>query len=243
MLCNQVLDHVITSKSLLTCVCVGLKKINNAFLFSEIDWLVKPLSQFSRGEEVSTGAHGVDFGTPENVSPPFPGPMYQAGHLSHYEGSVENGAYESETEEQGLPPPPPPPPPPMRGGSAGQGFISQPQPEYGRLGVYPSYYDYMFLTGQYPPGTVSHASSSYEHGRDSWQDVHYVRDYAPYNPGPAQQHFEAPRQPVKSPLAGYRQGGAQPFLPAPYSTNAMQSGWFEAPTHSQAGGYNAGKVC
>lgn len=223
--------------------CVGFKR--NAFLFSEIDWLVKPLSHFSRGEEVSTGAHGVGFGTPENVSPPNPGPMYQAGELSHYEGSVENGAYESETEEQD--------PPPMKG-SAGQGFVSQPQPEFGRLGGYPHYYDYMFLTGQYPPGTVSHASSSYEHGRDSWQDNHYVRYYYPYNPGPAQQietftdsaapqRFEAPRQPVKSPLAGYRQGGAQPFLPAPYSTNAMQPGWFEAPTHSQAGGYNTGKVC
>lgn len=178
-------------------------------------------------------AQGVGFSGPQGVSPPLPGPVYQAGELSRYEGSTENGAYQRETEEQGFMPPPP------MMASAGQDFTSQPRPYPGHRGFYP-YYDYMFLTGQYPPGTVSHASSSYEHGHDSWQDSHYVRDYAPYNPGPSQtetftdsaapQSFQAPEQPV----AGYSKGDAHP----PAYRNAMQPG-----LRHQVGGYNVGKVC
>lgn len=180
-------------------------------------------------------APGVGFSGPQGVSPPHPGPMYQAGELSRYEGSVENGAYERETEETGFMPPPPPMMEAAGQVSAGQ--VANSRPSYpGYWGFYP-YYDYMFLTGQYPPGTVSHASSSYVHGQDSWHDSHYVRDYAPRNPSSAKQlsresavpqSFEAPAQP----MGGYSQGSA----PASPGT-AVQPGLWH-----QAGGANV-KVC
>lgn len=219
---------------------------------SDMSWTVSPLSLFPGGEEMSTDSHGVGFGAPENVSPPIPppGPVYQAGSLSHYEATSEDGDYMTQTEEQGFLPPPPPLP---MSASAGQDFAPhRSEPE--RWGPYP-YYDYMFLTGQYPPGTVTYASQSNEQGRDSWQDVHYVRDYISYNPGPmdqvetstgafsAPQTFAAPIQPVQGPaVAGYGPGGAQPAL-QPASGNFMQPGRFAAPTRSHAGGYYLGKVC
>ncbi|XP_037635256.1 glycine-rich cell wall structural protein 1.8-like isoform X5 [Sebastes umbrosus] len=71
----------------------------------------------------------------------------------------------------------------------------------------------MFVTGQYPPGTVTHTTTSYEQGRDHWQDVHYVRD-APHYPAPAQQietftgDFTDPES-LEDPVAGSGQGDAQ----------------------------------
>ncbi|TMS17196.1 hypothetical protein E3U43_001265 [Larimichthys crocea] len=177
----------------------------------EIAWAVAPLSFFSGSDEVPTGLH-VASSSPEYVSPPLPppGPMYQAGELSQYEQNVEYGDYQHETEDQGYMPPPPPP---MLVSSeqsytSPQGYTSLPQPQARGWGPYP-YYDYMFLTGQYPPGTVTHSSSSYEQGHDSWQDSHYVRYYGPYDQVPQQtetfspdlaapQSIKAPRQPVKS---------------------------------------------
>lgn len=178
------------------------------FLSSEIAWAVAPLSFFSGSDEVPTGLH-VASSSPEYVSPPLPppGPMYQAGELSQYEQNVEYGDYQHETEDQGYMPPPPPP---MLVSSeqsytSPQGYTSLPQPQARGWGPYP-YYDYMFLTGQYPPGTVTHSSSSYEQGHDSWQDSHYVRYYdqvpqqtETFSPDlAAPQSIKAPRQPVKS---------------------------------------------
>lgn len=195
-------------------------------LFSDDDWAIAPPA-FSGSDRANV-----------EVSPPLPGPVYQAGELSQYEETMEDGAYEQETEEQGYLPPPPPLP--MMSESAGQGYASLPQPQ--PWDFYP-YYDYMFLTGQYPPGTYSHASRSYEQGHDSWQDLHYVREHT----GPAEQpetitdtaaqrSFEAPKQPLGKPMAGYRPSSAQPLPSGPSYGNAMQ-----APTYSQ-GGYNVGKV-
>ncbi|XP_070818331.1 uncharacterized protein [Chaetodon trifascialis] len=162
-----------------------------------------------------------------------------------------------QTEEQGFMYPPPPPLPVNV--PAGQGFasqsqpqsLSQPQPNLGSWGMYP-YYDFMFLTGQYPPGTITYSSQSSEQGSDSWQDVHYVKESAPYNPGPAgqaetftsdftaPQTFDAPRQPA---IASYGPGGAQPALqPASSYGRFTQPGRFDAPTHGQAGGYNLRKI-
>ncbi|XP_039975963.1 CREB-regulated transcription coactivator 3-like [Xiphias gladius] len=208
----------------------------------DISWAVPPPGIFSGGEEMPAGTHGVSSSRVEYVSPPLPppGPVYQAGELSHFEGTYENGDYQMETEEQGYLPPLPPPPP--MHGSARQGLTSVPQPN-SHFGVYP-YYDYMFLTGQYPPGTVSHYSSSYEQGRDHWQDAHYVKDYALHSIGPSQQietftdfaapqSFADPQVPVNT---GYRQGGA---AAGPHGSS---HGSFRQPTYSQAGGYGPGKV-
>ncbi|TKS72336.1 hypothetical protein D9C73_006410 [Collichthys lucidus] len=171
----------------------------------EIAWAVAPQSFFSGSEEVPAGVH-VASSRPENVSPPLPppGPEYQAGELSQYEQNVEYGDYQRETEDQGYLPPPPPP----MLVSSERGYTSPSQPQARGWGPYP-YYDYMFLTGQYPPGTVTHSSSSYEQGHDSWQDSHYVRYHGPYDQVPQQtetfspdlvapQIVKAPRQPVKS---------------------------------------------
>lgn len=183
---------------------------SNAFLFSDSD--VQPLGLVAGGEGVSADAYDVYSSGPGFVSPPRPPPLppvYHAGELSKYERTAEHGLNEQETQEQGSPPAPPYLP------VAENHFTHPAQPAFPQWGFYPYYYDYMFLTGQYPPGTLSHASSSYEHGRNSWQDVHYVREHAPYNPGPVQ-HAEPftgsadyqknafPRQPVKVPVA-YRQ--------------------------------------
>ncbi|XP_037635259.1 uncharacterized protein LOC119493846 isoform X8 [Sebastes umbrosus] len=122
----------------------------------------------------------------------------------------------------------------------------------------------MFVTGQYPPGTVTHTTTSYEQGRDHWQDVHYVRD-APHYPAPAQQietftgDFTDPES-LEDPVAGsgqgdaqagsgkggahYGQGGAQ----AGYGQGGADAGYglgygaFWQPVNRQAGDYNLGKV-
>ncbi|XP_034399794.1 MAPK-interacting and spindle-stabilizing protein-like [Cyclopterus lumpus] len=210
----------------------------------DMNWAPHSLS---RGEEMSSGSPAVS-SLYEELDPFFPtGPMYQAGELSHFEKSFEHGDNERETEEQGRLSPPPF----YEQEYAGQSFTSQPQ-QHGNIGEswgpnpfpgpYPfsgpyPYFDFMFMTGQYPPGTVSHASNSYEQGRDYWEDVHYVRDG---QPGPQQQmkpdtgDFAAP-QSVKDPnpvMAGYGQAGRP----------ASSHGGFRQPANRQAGGHNQVKV-
>ncbi|CAK6962822.1 hypothetical protein KUCAC02_004220 [Scomber scombrus] len=172
----------------------------------DMNWAVAPLSTFSAGEERSAGAYGVGSSGPVNVSPAIypPPPAYQAGEMSNLEEAFEHGNYETETEDQGFYSPPRP----MQA-FAGQAFTSQPRPGPGMGGYwgrYP-YYDYMFVTGQYPPGTYTDFSVSNEQGLDNWEDAHYRRYY------PAQvtktsavpQNFEDPRPAVKAP---YGKGGA-----------------------------------
>lgn len=115
----------------------------------------------------------------------YPVPEFQAGELSQFEKVLEHGKSESETEEQGSPPrrqgflPPPLPPPGLE--ALSEVSTSEPQhliPNRGWI-RYPFPYDYMFLTGQYPPGTVSHFSSNFEQGNNHWRDTHYIRDNYP----------------------------------------------------------------
>lgn len=143
------------------------------------------------------------------VSPPFPKPEYQAGELSHYEHTAEHGYHEHESEEQGAPPHPPPlpfppgPPPPPFVNTHEAAFTSfqYPRPPY--WGFYPYYYDYRLLRGQYPPGTYTHATASFERGHDGWKDVHYLRENIPYQDEPVQQsdpwRHSAASQPGKVP--------------------------------------------
>ena len=177
---------------------------------AEMHWAVPPSTL---GEERASGTRVAAFSGPEDVSPPLPppGPMYHAGELSQYESAFEHGDYETETEEQGYMPPPP-----MQAASAAeQGYTSPPEPQGGYWGPYPPYYDYMFLMGLYPPGTVTHASNSYEQGSDNWEDVHYERYYYPNNAAPAQQTetftdqvpqtYNVPSQQVTQPSGNYMQ--------------------------------------
>lgn len=202
------------------------------FVSSDMNWVdASPI--FSGAEEMpAVGSSGIGF-----VSPPLQ-PDYQAGELSHYENSRENGDYQMETEEQGYLPPPP------LLMSAGPSFTSPPwpQPDFRRSWTIYPYYDYMFLTGQYPPGTFSHSSSSFEQGTDHWQDAHYVREYPPYNTGPSEQvspEVPQPSDDKRPPVSGYGHGGAAAVNQPSSHGTAMQ------PTLSQAGGYrgyNSAKV-
>ncbi|XP_037635257.1 pupal cuticle protein 36a-like isoform X6 [Sebastes umbrosus] len=98
----------------------------------------------------------------------------------------------------------------------------------------------MFVTGQYPPGTVTHTTTSYEQGRDHWQDVHYVRD-APHYPAPAQQietftgDFTDPES-LEDPVAGSGQGDAQ----AGSGQGDAQAGSGKGGAHYGQGGAQAG---
>lgn len=134
---------------------------------------------------------------PAYMRPPIPEPEYQGGELSHYEDAAEHGFYERETERQGspqphphppLPPHPHPPlPPPHAFATPEKVFTSGSYPVIPPWNFYPYYYDYQLLTGQYPPGTYTHVSTNFEHGRDAWQDVHYLKEDVPYNPEPVQE--------------------------------------------------------
>ncbi|XP_051276938.1 uncharacterized protein LOC127375145 isoform X2 [Dicentrarchus labrax] len=174
----------------------------------DIDWAVAPPSPFS-DQEMSAGPGGVGSSAPEDWSPalPPPGPMYQPGELSQYKVNLEDGYSEMETEEDGYSPYSP-----RAQEAVGQGFTSEPRPEARIWLPYP-YHDYMFLTGQYPPGTVTHSSQSYEQGSDYWGNARYWRHY-PYSPATEQQdvtftpqRFEAPVQPVKHPVMAYGKTG------------------------------------
>lgn len=179
------------------------------------------------------------------MSPPDPYvPQYQAGELSQYAEVYENGNSESETEEQV----PPPPPPGVQ--TSNQGSTHE-RPQLRPGGLLVPYYDYMFLTGQYPPGTVSHSSSSFEQGSDYWQDAHYIRDYFPVYPSTEQiqtmpQVFEAPQyvqqpsQLVKQIIGStsYGQSGTEPGSAEPSGTVGPQGSYIQAAVFEQPHWYS-----
>ncbi|XP_034545713.1 DNA-directed RNA polymerase II subunit RPB1-like [Notolabrus celidotus] len=156
----------------------------------DVNWAVQPLS-FITGDE--------GYGVPEALSAPQ-GPVYQGGDLSGYEGSYEHGASQRETGAQGYIAPSP-----LVEEAASVEYTSELQPNsdmVGTWGVHP-YYDYMFMTGQYPPGTITHSSSSYEQGRDNFQDVHYQRYYIPqYTLQEISVRVPQPQQPIAAPVKG-----------------------------------------
>lgn len=148
--------------------------------------VLPPLSPYVGGElekYVENFAHGNSEMESEEQrflplppSGPYPQPAFQAGDLSKYTSVFEHGDEERETEEQGFMPPYSLAPP--RPWDMPATFVSgrpiHPVPQ----GLYPYMY-YSFLTGQLPPGSMSHFQSDYETGRDHWDDVHYER-YYPY---------------------------------------------------------------
>ncbi|KAK0137488.1 hypothetical protein N1851_026312 [Merluccius polli] len=143
-----------------------------------VPWAVPPPPMFSGGEAgPSTSNAGYMKLGLSKTSPPHPPsppePQLIPGELYRVENTMEDGGYESETQERGPPPPSHPyadfvarPPNSMPGGSFGY--------------VYP--YDWGFITGQYPVGTYTHSSSSVERGSDYWQDNHYIRYDYPASP-------------------------------------------------------------
>ncbi|XP_061668761.1 uncharacterized protein LOC133496783 isoform X2 [Syngnathoides biaculeatus] len=116
---------------------------------------------------------------------PPPQPAFQPGELFRFEKSFEHGDYESERETQGLPQPPRPRPGPVPFDSTPEsaGILPPPvfPPPISRPFV-PYPFDYYFLTGQYPPGTATHISGSFERGRNYNQDFHYEKYEDDYEP-------------------------------------------------------------
>ncbi|XP_077367582.1 uncharacterized protein LOC144010933 [Festucalex cinctus] len=109
--------------------------------------------------------------------PPPPQQEFQPGELFRLEKTFEHGDYESEHETQGVPQQPRPLPIPLDGPTPDSVAPFPPDffppPISRRYVPYP--FDYRFLTGQYPPGTATHFSSSFERGRNYNQDVHYEK--------------------------------------------------------------------
>ncbi|XP_073349519.1 uncharacterized protein [Pagrus major] len=199
----------------------------------DVDWAVAPPSPLS-GDGASARPSASQFSGPSNVSPPRPPlppspPQFQAGELNKYAQISEFGNSESETEEQGFQPPPP----------GAQALRRQDAPSNVQpsgldsslvQSLYPHPTDYLFLTGQYPPGTVTHSSSSFEQGADNYQDTHYVRYYYPASPS-----IQQPSQPVRQSIGStsYDQSGTVPRYNQPYGA----AGGYNQP-YGAAGGYN-----
>ncbi|XP_059928233.1 uncharacterized protein LOC132472565 [Gadus macrocephalus] len=142
-----------------------------------IAWVIPP-SVYSGHSK--SGQGGAASGSAPSHA--MPGPQFVPGELFQLESTMDTGRVISETQERGNPPPPPPPwfagntevfnsPPAQE--------ASMPSSPYGYY--YP--YDFMFVTGQYPPGTYAQASSSFEKGGDEFIENHYVRYEYPDGPG------------------------------------------------------------
>lgn len=127
--------------------------------------------------------------------PPVPhqGPGFQAGELNEYSSVLEHGNEARETEEQGFMPFHSSAPRGAEGLSAASKSEGPMQPVSQELG--PNEY-YLFLTGQLPPGTVSHFASDYESGIDHWSEVHYEKYY------PVSQDSTIPTQTQEVPRDG-----------------------------------------
>ncbi|CAL8404719.1 unnamed protein product [Boreogadus saida] len=147
-----------------------------------------PGPQFVPGE-----LPGPQFVTGELPGPQFvpgelPGPQFVPGELLQLESTMDAGRFISETQERGNPPRQPPPPPYFAVDT--EVFNSPPAQEasmpstspYGYF--YP--YNFMFVTGQYPPGTYAQATSSFEQGSDDFIENHYNRYEYPDGPGEEQ---------------------------------------------------------
>lgn len=201
-----------------------------------------------QSEYAGSSSTGSFYTHPGYVSPPDPYvPQYQAGELSQYEEVFEHGDSESETDEQ-VPPPPP-------GAQAFNEGSTRERPQSRPGGRLAPYYDYMFLTGQYPPGTFSHSSSSFEQGNDYWQDDHYIRDYFPAYPRTEQvqtvfeapQHVQRPSQPAEQNIGsasyGAETGSVQPSGTVGSHGSYIQAGVFEQPSwHKPVGAYGRKKL-
>lgn len=122
----------------------------------------------------------LSFGPPPPPPAPYPEPVYQGGEFSKYASIFEHGNEERETEEQGFLPPYSAPPNayklPVASPEESERSVSQ--------GFQPNLYP-LFMTGQLPPGTLSHFQSDYETGGDHWGEVHYERYYYPEAEQPA----------------------------------------------------------
>lgn len=127
---------------------------------------------------------------------PYPHLHFQPGQLFRLEKTFEHGDYESERKAHGIPQRPGPQPLPVPFDSTPQSVARFPPGFVPPYVPYP--FEYVFLTGWYPPDTAAHFSSSFEHGTNYNQDLHYEKD-EPIWPwvdavGPPQNPEQAVRQ-------------------------------------------------
>ncbi|XP_020489144.2 uncharacterized protein [Labrus bergylta] len=161
-----------------------------------------------------------------NVSPYYP--QYQGGELSKYEGGFDHSRSESETETQGFQQYPR-----VAAVEAQPEFTSVVQPPFpGRSWPFLPYpYDYMFMTGQYPPGTFTHSSQSSEQGANQWQDSHYIR-----------YRFPSTQQAESVPELQAPQTYNQPSQPVAQSTGGVYYPYQGVGQGSSTGGHGMSKV-
>lgn len=125
---------------------------------------------------------------PPQQLPGLPAEEYKGGDLHMYSSMFEHGDHARETEEMGEPPYRPyfraaqgagavgpvavgrVPVAPVPEAPAGLSIIYPPAP----IGLDPRTY-YLFITGQLPPGTFSHASAAHEAGGSHYGEAHYQR--------------------------------------------------------------------
>ncbi|XP_059933298.1 uncharacterized protein LOC132475921 [Gadus macrocephalus] len=110
---------------------------------------------------------------------PSPGSQFIPGELLRIKSTMEDGAYESETQEKGAK-------------DARDAMVNTrpPQPKATMpmgSSEHPFPYDLLFLTGQYAPGTYPDFTKSVERGRDDWQVNHYRR----YDDRPVDQQVQS----------------------------------------------------
>ena len=131
------------------------------FLFLPLDILsVIPPSVLS-GENTGTSTNRMSHPKPS------PGSQFIPGELLRIESTMDDGAYESETQEKGA--------------KDAQDAMVNTRPPQPKATVpmgsseHPFPYDLLFLTGQYARGTYPDFTKSVERGRDDWQVNHYRR--------------------------------------------------------------------
>lgn len=121
---------------------------------------------------------------PHVPGPPSPPEEYQGGDLHVYSSSFAHGDHAQETEERGQPPYRPYYVASRVGGAVG-GVAEAPvalaplSPQRvfyppGSVGLDPRTY-YLFMTGQLPRGTYTHASATHDAGGDHYGEAHYER--------------------------------------------------------------------
>ncbi|XP_051233599.1 uncharacterized protein LOC127350742 [Dicentrarchus labrax] len=132
------------------------------------------LDTYELNSEIGNSEHETEESSLMPPPPPYPEPDFQPGELSKYNYIFEHGNAERETEQQGYMPQPP-------YASAAQGAeelssasMSElpTQPVSGKMQPLDLNY-YLFLTGQLPPGTLTHFQKTYESGIDDWAEDHY----------------------------------------------------------------------
>lgn len=153
-----------------------------SFVAGELETYTKKLE--TGDSELET--EELSFGPPPPPPAPYPEPVYRGGEFSSYASIFEDGNEEREVEDQGLLPPYSAPPKAYKlpVASPEDEFAPEESERFVSRGYQPNLYQ-LFMTGQLPPGTLSHFRSDYETGGDHWGEVHYERYYYPEAEQPA----------------------------------------------------------